>query len=140
MKSIFVIIPLAAILLSGCSTTRSLNYDKLSYHEFSSLVFSNETYLAMQQPCKRFNLREQVEQAVACQESVARQHPDSPEAQYLLAIAYLNAGDAGKTKQQALIIEQQSEQFLRLTFHAVARTNRTFIRAFKFEPRWLKKS
>ena len=140
MKNIIPLIALAFIVMSGCSTPRQLNYDKLSYTEYSSLVFTNQTYLAMQQPCKQFNLQDQVEQAVNCYEAVARRHPDSPEAQYLLAIAYLQAGDAKKTKQQALIIEQQSENFLRLTVHAVAKSNRRFIRAFGVEPRWLTRS
>ncbi len=104
------------------------------------LLFKNEDYLAMQQPCKSYNLRFHNEQAIVCYQSVARSNPDSPEAQYLLAMAYLHADDAVRTKRQALIIEQQSLDFLRLTFHAVANKNRAFIRAFKFEPRWLSKS
>ena len=139
MKIHSIIGLLFVLSLTGCSAQKT-GYDKLSYGEFTSMVFENENYRAMQQPCKVFNLREQIEPAVSCYESVARANPDSPEAQYLLAIAYLYAGDAKKTKQQALILEKQSLNFLRLTFHAIAHTDKRFIRAFKFEPRWLSKS
>ena len=138
MKRNLFISSLILLLLSACATKKPpTRYDKLSYGEFSALLFKNENYLAMQQPCKTFNLRFNNEKAIHCYQLVARSNPDSPEAQYLLAMAYLHAGDAVRTKQQALIIEKQSLDFLRLTFHAVANKNRAFIRAFKFEPRWL---
>ena len=49
---------LLLFLLAGC-TSKPFKYDELSFGEFSSIIFSNETYVAMQQPCKSFNLREQ---------------------------------------------------------------------------------
>ena len=141
MKEKILVSLLIPILLSGCVTKKPpTRYDKLSYGEFSTLLFKNQDYLAMQQPCKSFNLRYHNQQAINCYQTVARSNPDSPEAQYLLAMAYLHAGDAVRTKQQALILEKQSLDFLRLTFHAVANKNRAFIRAFKFEPRWMSKS
>ena len=130
---------LVLALITGCSA-QPLHYDKLSYDEFSSLLFQNENYLAMQQPCKAYNLRQHNKQALSCYQSVARSHPDSPEAQYLLAMAYLHAGDPIRTKQQVLIIEKQSHDFLRLAFHAIAKSNKKFIKSFEFEPRWLTKS
>ncbi len=139
MQSKPLISALILLLMTGC-TTKVPQQQKLSYNEFTDLLFKNANYLAMQQPCKNLDLRQHHQQAISCYQSVARANPHSPEAQYLLAMAYLHAGDAARTKQQALIIEQQSEAFLRLTFHAVASTNRAFIRAFKFEPRWLTKS
>ena len=131
--------PLFLVLLAGCAS-KPINYEKPSFDEFSALIFENENYLAMQLPCKAYNPRQQPRQAISCYESVARAHPDSPEAQYLLAMAYLHGGDATGTKRQVLIIEQQSPEFLRLAFHAIARSKRAFKKAFKFEARWLSSS
>ena len=57
-----------------------------------------------------------------------------------MAIAYAYGNNAAKTKEQALIIEKQSLNFLRLTLHVVAHMDEDFIEAFGVEPRWLRKA